>query len=258
MGAWLGVRGVVAGCMHDCKCRAIRLARTTAWKYECALACRGVFAWGSRAVQGAHWRDTCQTRRRHMFGRALADKRGIRLIICLWRAQREFISCRGACTFRLRSGRAGASANVPTQCCPACVIRSCHLGSKLRRSLRGQRGCRAMSGEKDAKYRRIESLRRKCPHMSATALSALLDGTQYEPFTASRREIRDARDAVMNQQTQYGALFGEIECNASPSPMRFTVANLPALLCVAFSQCESWRDLINRTLATKPSTFDRP
>ena len=94
--------------------------------------------------------------------------------------------------------------------------------------------------------------------MSATALSALLDGSQYEPFTASRREIRNARDAVVNQQTQYGTLFGEIECTASPSPMRFTVANLPALLCVAFSQCESWRDLIHRTLAAKPNTFDTP
>lgn len=65
--------------------------------------------------------------------------------------------------------------------------------------------------ERAAKLRRLEGLRRGNPHISASALSSLVQDIQVNglPDLYSRKHIKEARDIKLQEMTAYGPLFSQ-------------------------------------------------
>ena len=65
--------------------------------------------------------------------------------------------------------------------------------------------------ERAAKLRRLEGLRRDNPHISASALSSVVQDIQVNglPDLYSRKHIKEARDIKLQEMTAYGPLFSQ-------------------------------------------------
>ena len=62
--------------------------------------------------------------------------------------------------------------------------------------------------EKAPKLAKLDRFRRAVPHVSASALSKILEKAVEEPpEIKSRRDIRHARDELITQRTDYGPLL---------------------------------------------------
>ena len=113
----------------------------------------------------------------------------------------------------------------------------------------------AAMADRASKLRRIEKLRRNLPHVTASALSALLEAIASEPIddTYSRRDIREARDEVITQDTPYGSLFTTVSLPAiNGCNMEFDVINPFAMLHTCFLTCAGMRALMKRALLVQP------
>lgn len=65
--------------------------------------------------------------------------------------------------------------------------------------------------ERAAKLRRLESLRRDNPHITASAFSSLLQDIQENgiPGLVARKHVKEARDVRLQGVDSYGPLFTE-------------------------------------------------
>ncbi len=65
--------------------------------------------------------------------------------------------------------------------------------------------------ERAAKLRRLEGLRRENPHISASALSSLVQDIQVNglPDLHNRKHLKEARDFRIQEMNAYGPLFTE-------------------------------------------------
>ena len=101
---------------------------------------------------------------------------------------------------------------------------------------------------------RLEELRRKLPYMSMYGLGAVLKEVKYNlPQAASRQTIARARDALINQTTNYGLVLTTLTLNTiAGDPMEFDAVNPFALLCLMYAQCSAFTALLDDCAARFP------
>ena len=111
--------------------------------------------------------------------------------------------------------------------------------------------------------RALDHFRRRLPHMSQTALSAVLfearDGTI--PTThATRHAIHEAQESVLLRETPYGTVGQSLRLKSlTPGEhVDLVIANLPSMLHVAFSDCAPFRTFVQTRHDLYPSSDQEP
>ena len=118
-----------------------------------------------------------------------------------------------------------------------------------------------MASDVSAKLRRLERFRRKLPHVSASALSAILKEVAETglPERRSRDDMRRARDELLDTDTPYGPLMTDITLvRKNGREGRMNVMHPLALLWFAFTFCIGFQQLFLGKLGENPSTIDNP
>jgi hypothetical protein len=118
-----------------------------------------------------------------------------------------------------------------------------------------------MASERSAKLRRIDDMRRRLPQISAYALQELLRdvGDQGMPEFISRASMRRARSLICDAVTPHGPLMQTIDVDGvDGGKVPLYMAHPLAFLCVLYDQCESWRTLLRKSHAARPSSFENP
>ena len=120
-----------------------------------------------------------------------------------------------------------------------------------------------MEAASAAKRARLRKLRYTLPHMTQTALSAVLKETSAAlpdegPIEASRQEIRDSRNEVALQMTPYGKLHRETQLPLASGA--FLMVEMAALAPSLYVACHtaSFSTLVLDTLRTVESTPEKP
>ena len=114
--------------------------------------------------------------------------------------------------------------------------------------------------DRAAKLRKLDDFRRRVPHVSASALSAIIAELRDDPLEVhDRNSIRDARDQRVTEVTPYGTVLTSlpIEC-VDGTYTNAIVANIFALLYVAARDCRGFAYLIKKTFAERPCTYENP
>ena len=97
----------------------------------------------------------------------------------------------------------------------------------------------SMADDRARKYQRLERFRRSMPHVSASALSQILQGVEASglPERHTRSDIAAARDQRMHEDTPYGPMITEIACTStSGAEMKIPILSPFALLYLAVRQ----------------------
>ena len=117
-----------------------------------------------------------------------------------------------------------------------------------------------MAEAKRAKHARLNSLRCNLPFMSQSALAAVLKAAREEKLlAATRRDIREARDADCQQMTPYGKLHkGFPVMLKTGRSLQLEIQSPQAMLWHMRVHNSSFADLISRTYAAKPCTRVQP
>ena len=111
------------------------------------------------------------------------------------------------------------------------------------------------------KLGRLQRLRRSVPHVSASALAAVLAEVERDgvPELHSRKHMMEATEAEILVDGPYGKLITEIELiGCRGQTVRAIVANPLALLCRAFEQGGAFTELVLRCHRSQPSTPEAP
>ena len=114
--------------------------------------------------------------------------------------------------------------------------------------------------ERASKLRRLDRLRRKIPHVSASALSAILDEVAERgiPERRSRRDIAMARNEMVECETPYGQLFMYVPVVRDGAAWNMLVINPIALIWKSFHEGGGITDHMTSCLAKKPSSPEDP
>lgn len=115
--------------------------------------------------------------------------------------------------------------------------------------------------ERPAKLRRLNAFRRSMPHVTASALSAILKAAAADelPALASRRDIREATQAVMSDVTPYGTIARELTLRTTEGGEMTTVVAHPlAFLWRAARYNVAFAEFLKERLAVAPSTAEHP
>ena len=108
----------------------------------------------------------------------------------------------------------------------------------------------------------LESFRRRLPHVSHSALSAILDEVQRSgvPEMHSRRHVRNARELIFDRATPYGHLHQDRLVAAADGgpPVHMQFAHPLALIWKAYSHCKAFADYVDKCLEMVPSTQEHP
>ena len=115
--------------------------------------------------------------------------------------------------------------------------------------------------ERAAKLRRLEGLRRDNPHISASALSSVVQDIQVNglPDLYSRKHIKEARDIKLQEMTAYGPLFSQapvIHKDGTEKQLMFV--NFFSLFFALFQQGGSFCSLVKQTLQLCPCSPEKP
>ena len=119
----------------------------------------------------------------------------------------------------------------------------------------------------DAKRRKLNELdrfRRKVPHASSSALSAILREVQRNgwPELNTRKDIAEVRDDAIGTQTADGDLYITIDLDQSeghpPSVPKLTFIHPFALLSVVLRTCVSFALIVERFFYAKPPPAEHP
>ena len=118
-----------------------------------------------------------------------------------------------------------------------------------------------MIDNRAAKRARLLQLRYKLPHMSQSALQAIIAEAEREPLPVGvqRSDIREARDATCAQMTPYGRLHQNVTLPTlagATTDIEFC-APLP-MLYIAAATCKPFALLLMTALAMCPSTPTNP
>ena len=115
--------------------------------------------------------------------------------------------------------------------------------------------------DRAAKLRRLNVLRRSIPHLSASALTALLDDVAKHgvPELHDRKHVREATRQLVDADTDYGKILVPAtlydkagnECTA-------LIVNPLALIWKAFEQDGGFTDLMVHRLQQTPPSPERP
>ncbi len=115
-------------------------------------------------------------------------------------------------------------------------------------------------GDRAAKLRRLDEFRRAAPHVSASALSRILeDAASGLPDISHRSALREARDVQLTQATPYGAVLHTLELRTvGDEVIPMTFINPFAQLYVAAEQCEGFADLLADRIRVHPPSDGSP
>ena len=117
------------------------------------------------------------------------------------------------------------------------------------------------SMERAAKLRRLENFRRKLPHTSASALSAILKEVDSSgmPDIHNRRALQVARDMTMAIETPYGPIVQDVQLELeNGGRMALKVVHPFAMLWLLFSTVNSFSSLLDARIVDRPPSFDNP
>ena len=115
--------------------------------------------------------------------------------------------------------------------------------------------------ERASKLRRLEALRRDNPHVSASALSALLEDIEQHgmPDLTGKKHVKEARDYTLHQHTAYGPMLETVELlNTDGTSQEMVVVNMCTLLQALFQMDGGITSLIKSTFVKTPPTVDSP
>ena len=111
------------------------------------------------------------------------------------------------------------------------------------------------------KLRRLNKFRRALPHVTASALSAVLCAVSLYglPDLMDRDSMRAARDLQANAETPYGPIVQPVKViSKSGSATNIMMAHPFASLWTAVTSCESFRDFFKRRLLKQPPSPEAP
>lgn len=118
--------------------------------------------------------------------------------------------------------------------------------------------------DRASKLRKIEHLRRKLPHASASFFSALLKAVKADPSLAegpsNRVDLKNARDAVvLHDRTAFGPMLTALKlAKDSGEFMDIYVAHPFAVLEYSLNNAENFKEFFMSRLHTKPCTVEKP
>ena len=105
------------------------------------------------------------------------------------------------------------------------------------------------------KLRRTEHFRRRVPHVSAAALSAICEDIEEHgvPELHDRNQFREARDHALEADNTQGPLMPEIDLTMKSGRTRKMLVVSPlALLWLAFTTCLAFRTFFLGTFGGAP------
>ena len=115
--------------------------------------------------------------------------------------------------------------------------------------------------EREAKLRKLHAMKRKVPHMTAAALSGLLQEVHEHGSVDlfQRKHVREATEHHLEQFQTYGSLIKTVELVACDGSMlSIPIINLFSLIGGAYGQGGGFTALIEETLRTCPNSVDEP
>ena len=116
--------------------------------------------------------------------------------------------------------------------------------------------------ERQAKQRKLNARRRAWPHVSASALAAILRSCKEEGVPEGglgRNELRAAREMEMNEATPYGPIASSMTVHAKDrTSMTIPVANPFAYLWKAVKQSPGFARLLEQRCLEQPPSVDAP
>ena len=115
--------------------------------------------------------------------------------------------------------------------------------------------------ERASKLRRLNGFRRALPHVSASALSAILAEVAAEgmPELHSRRDLSAATAELMNESTPYGPIAQTVDvATTDGGTMRLLVAHPLALLWHAVRVARPFANFVQARLSEHPASAVQP
>ena len=111
-----------------------------------------------------------------------------------------------------------------------------------------------------AKFARLESLRRKSPYVSQSALAGIIADIRENglPENTSRASMQRATKFSLEQHDQYGPLLEKIEMANNQGGSAIVYATNVATYLAALYRSSSYRDLLLRTYAMCPCSYEEP
>ena len=112
-----------------------------------------------------------------------------------------------------------------------------------------------------AKVRKLSNIKRKVPHVTASAFAAILLAVSQEglPEAFSRTALRQARDAEATRETPLGPIHQILQLYTPSGELRDVhVAHPLALLWASVDQWQPFADFFLDRLRACPSTPEEP
>jgi hypothetical protein len=117
------------------------------------------------------------------------------------------------------------------------------------------------SHTRDTKLRKLNAMRRKLPHMTASAMSSLLEEVEQHgiPELHSRKQLAEATASEISAHNGYGPMLSKsILVDKQGAKAELLMINPLTLLQAAFGQGGSYTELVMDTLRRHPSSPDHP
>ena len=111
-----------------------------------------------------------------------------------------------------------------------------------------------------AKFARLESLRRKSPYVSQSALAGIIADIRDNglPDNTSRASMQRATKFSLEQHDQYGPLLEKLQLpNSKGGSTTVYVTNVATYLAALY-RSDSYRDLLLRAYALHPCSYQKP
>lgn len=116
-----------------------------------------------------------------------------------------------------------------------------------------------MAEPRPHKLARLASLRGRLPYISQNALASILQIAEREALpTAHRKDIREARDSVVHQQTPYGPIHRIIDVGSEHNSVKLEIQHPAAMLYYACSTSPGFSNMVRRTFVKRPPTLVAP
>ena len=106
----------------------------------------------------------------------------------------------------------------------------------------------------------LDTFRRRLPHVSQSALSAVLDEVEKigVPQTHGRNAMREAREIKSATETPYGPLHQELELTSDDGAIPLRFVHPLAFLWLAYNTCKPFADFLFERCQSNPSSPDKP
>jgi hypothetical protein len=115
--------------------------------------------------------------------------------------------------------------------------------------------------ERKEKLRKLNAFRRRLPHVTASALAAILAAVYMGdvPELYDRSSIRESRDLQAEQATPFGPIIQTVEVLGKDDlPKHMHIAHPLAMLWVAATECQPFMAFFKAKLLEKLPTFENP